>query len=64
MTAPTIDTIPAGTWNLDPLHSTAGFAVKHQVVNVFRSRFTDVTATAGISVASYRDQDGADRRGG
>ena len=45
MTAPTIDTVPAGTWNLDPLHSTASFAVKHQVVNTFRSRFTDVTAT-------------------
>jgi polyisoprenoid-binding protein YceI len=45
MTAPTLDAVPTGTWNLDRLHSTAGFAVKHQVVNTFRSRFTDVNAT-------------------
>jgi polyisoprenoid-binding protein YceI len=45
MTAPTTDAIPTGTWNLDPLHSTAGFAITHQVVNTFRSRFKDLSAT-------------------
>jgi polyisoprenoid-binding protein YceI len=54
MTAPTVDAIPTGTWKLDPLHSIAGFAIKHQVVNTFRSRFTDVNATlvAGDGEAS------------
>jgi polyisoprenoid-binding protein YceI len=44
---------PAGTWTLDPVHSSASFAVKHMVVATFRGRFEefDVTLTA--------DEDGA-----
>ena len=39
-------TIPAGTtWTADPVHSTAGFAVKHMVVSTFRGRFEDFGAT-------------------
>ncbi len=34
-----------GTWQLDATHSNAGFAVKHAVVNTFRSEFKDVAAT-------------------
>jgi polyisoprenoid-binding protein YceI len=39
---------PAGTWALDPVHSSASFAVKHMVVATFRGRFEefDVTLTA------------------
>ena len=38
--------IPAGTtWNADPVHSTAGFSVKHMVVSTFRGRFEDFHAT-------------------
>src|SRR6476646_5950161 len=39
---------PAGTWKLDPVHSSASFAVKHMVVATFRGRFEefDVTLTA------------------
>jgi polyisoprenoid-binding protein YceI len=39
---------PAGTWQLDPIHSSASFAVKHMVVATFRGRFEefDVTLTA------------------
>ena len=37
-------TIPAGTYRLDPVHSSAGFAVKHMVVATFRGRFEDFTA--------------------
>jgi polyisoprenoid-binding protein YceI len=38
-------TIPAGTtWTADPVHSTAGFAVKHMVVSTFRGRFEDFGA--------------------
>ena len=39
-------TVPAGTtWTADPVHSTAGFAVRHMVVSTFRGRFEDFGAT-------------------
>lgn len=39
-------TIPAGTtWTADPVHSSAGFAVRHMVVSTFRGRFEDFDAT-------------------
>jgi len=37
-------TIPTGTWTLDPVHSKAAFAVKHSGIATFRGHFTDVTA--------------------
>lgn len=45
----TTPTIPTGTWSIDPVHSTVGFAVKHMAVATFRGRFEDydVTLTAG-----------------
>jgi polyisoprenoid-binding protein YceI len=36
-------TIPTGTWQSDPVHSTVGFAVKH-VVGTFRGSFNDFAA--------------------
>jgi polyisoprenoid-binding protein YceI len=36
--------LPTGTWKLDPVHSTASFAVKHMVVATFRGRFEDFDA--------------------
>jgi polyisoprenoid-binding protein YceI len=45
-------TIPVGTWQSDPIHSSVGFAVKH-VVGTFRGTFNDFEATlsdAGESV--------------
>ena len=47
-TATTTPVAPAGTWALDPVHSSASFAVKHMVVATFRGRFEefDVTLTA------------------
>ena len=47
-TATTVPVAPAGTWTLDPVHSSASFAVKHMVVATFRGRFEefDVTLTA------------------
>jgi len=45
-------TIPAGTYRLDPVHSSAGFAVKHMVVATFRGRFEDFDATLSV------DEDG------
>jgi len=46
MSTTTPDTaVATGTWQLDATHSNAGFAVKHAVVNTFRSEFKDVAAT-------------------
>lgn len=35
----TVQQVPAGTYNLDPVHSTFGFAVKHNGVSIFRGQF-------------------------
>ena len=40
-----ITTIPTGTWNTDPVHSSLGFAVKHMVVATFRGSLPDFEAT-------------------
>ena len=40
--------LPTGTWKLDPIHSSAGFAVKHMVVATFRGRFEDFDATLEV----------------
>jgi polyisoprenoid-binding protein YceI len=37
--------IPTGTWQLDKIHSSATFAVKHMVVATFRGRFEDFDVT-------------------
>ena len=44
--------LEAGTYGLDAIHSSAGFAVKHMVVATFRGRFEDFDATLTV------DQDG------
>ena len=46
-------TIPAGTWSIDPVHSTVGFAVKHMAVATFRGRFEDFDVT--LAVAERRE---------
>ena len=43
-TAQAESTIPTGTWQSDPVHSTVGFAVKH-VVGTFRGTFNDFAVT-------------------
>ncbi len=37
--------IPAGTWTVDPVHSAIHFAITHNRVATFRSRFTGFEAT-------------------
>ena len=37
--------IPAGSWTVDPIHSVAGFAVRHMMVGTFRGEFSDIDAT-------------------
>jgi polyisoprenoid-binding protein YceI len=41
--------LPVGTWKLDPIHSSASFAVKHMVVATFRGRFEDFDATLDVN---------------
>jgi len=40
-----IDQTPAGTWSLDPVHSSIGFGVKHSGVMTFRGDFPEFDAT-------------------
>ena len=40
--------LPVGTWKLDPIHSSASFAVKHMVVATFRGRFEELDATLDV----------------
>jgi polyisoprenoid-binding protein YceI len=41
MSATSTEQIPAGSFAVDPLHSTVGFSVKHSGVSIFRNRFRD-----------------------
>src|SRR5689334_2638860 len=43
-TAQAESTIPTGTWQSDPVHSTVGFAVRH-AVGTFRGSFGEFEAT-------------------
>src|ERR671923_1951340 len=51
-TAQAESTIPTGSWQSDPVHSSVGFAVKH-VVGTFRGTFNqfDATLTDGSGAA-------------
>src|SRR3954471_23226866 len=40
----TEQTLPTGTWELDPVHSKASFAVKHAGLSTFRGHFNEVDA--------------------
>jgi polyisoprenoid-binding protein YceI len=42
----TTPTLPAGTYTADPVHSTFGFKVRHNGVQLFRGSFDDVAVTA------------------
>jgi polyisoprenoid-binding protein YceI len=44
----TTQTLPVGTWNVDPVHSTVGFAVKY-MVGTFRGSFSPVEATLSVA---------------
>lgn len=34
--------VPAGTWQIDPSHSSVGFSVKHMMIATVRGRFTEI----------------------
>lgn len=42
MSTTTIEQVPGGSYGLDPVHSTFGFAVKHNGVSTFRGHFEQV----------------------
>ena len=41
----TATAVPAGTWTVDPVHSSVGFEVKHFGISTFRGRFTGYEGT-------------------
>jgi polyisoprenoid-binding protein YceI len=43
-TATTDSLVPAGTWSVDPLHSSASFEVEHAGVSTFRGGFKPIEA--------------------
>ena len=40
--------IPAGTWTVDPVHSTVGFSVKHLGIATVRGQFDEFEGTAHV----------------
>jgi polyisoprenoid-binding protein YceI len=44
MSTTTIQQIPSGTYTLDPVHSTFGFAIRHNGISTFRGQFEQVDA--------------------
>ena len=45
MTTTTVQQVPTDTYELDPVHSTFGFAVKHNGISTFRGQFEQVEAS-------------------
>lgn len=45
MSTTTREQVTAGTYTLDPVHSTFGFAIKHNGVSTFRGQFQQVEVT-------------------
>jgi polyisoprenoid-binding protein YceI len=52
----TTQQVPAGTYNVDPVHSTFGFAIKHNGISTFRGQFEQVDAKLqdGVLVGTAR----------
>ena len=58
-TAPqTAVTLPAGTWSVDPIHSSIVFEVKHFGISTFRGRFTGYEGTIGTGDGSLERVEG------
>jgi polyisoprenoid-binding protein YceI len=37
--------VPSGKWTVDPVHSVAGFSVRHMMVGTFRGEFAEIDAS-------------------
>ncbi|WP_193047635.1 YceI family protein [Mycolicibacterium baixiangningiae] len=49
MTAATDTALTAGTWAIDPVHSTIGFSIRHLMVSKVRGTFDDFSGTITVS---------------
>lgn len=47
-------TVPAGAWTADPVHSSVGFSVRHMAVSTFRGEVPDVDASLETTDAGPR----------
>ncbi|GAA4480697.1 YceI family protein [Rhodococcus olei] len=48
-TATALPTLTAGTWAIDPTHSTVGFSVRHLMVSKVRGRFQEFTGAITVA---------------
>ena len=48
MSTSTATLVPAGTWSVDPAHSTIGFQVKHMGIATVRGQFTEAEGTLEV----------------
>ncbi|MGW0040308.1 YceI family protein [Rhodococcus sp. NPDC003348] len=48
-TAIALPTLTAGTWAIDPTHSTVGFSVRHLMVSKVRGRFQDFSGAITVA---------------
>ena len=48
-TATALPTLTAGTWAIDPTHSTVGFSVRHLMVSKVRGSFNDFTGAITVA---------------
>jgi len=44
-----LNTLPAGTWNIDPAHTEISFVARHLMVTKVRGKFTEYTATTEVA---------------
>ncbi len=60
MSATTITptTLPAGSWSVDTLHSSIGFAVRHNLISTFRGRFEDYNARLVVDGEGHAELNG------
>ena len=49
MTATTTTRLSAGTWAIDPVHSSVNFSVRHLMVNNVRGRFDEFSGSIVIT---------------
>lgn len=49
-----LNTLPTGTWNIDPAHTEISFVARHLMVTKVRGKFTDYSATV-VAAAPISD---------
>ena len=53
MATRTTTLVPAGTWEVDPVHSSVDFSVKHMGIANVRGRFTDFQGTVEVGEDAF-----------